>query len=1316
MRHPTKLKGLFKLFNRLLPFLLLCAPFSSGAAPLNYSFKQISIEEGLSQSTVNCILRDRYGMVWIGTRSGLNTFDKGETQTFFNRKEDLKSLPGNNVAMLAQDSLMNIWVGTNAGLATFTARESNFTRQLDKAVYCSVRIPGGMLFGGSNALYRYRYETGSFEQTIIAATQDGNPTDDFRVVSMQANGRNILVATNQRGLYNYSPQTGQITKLPIPDLTTLLTMHLAADGALYLSSFKNGLYCYDLDGTLREHYTTANSGLSNNIVMSMVERGDDLWLATDGGGISILNRYRNTISSIKHIPGNPHSLPVNSITVLYTDDDNNLWAGSVRGGIFSIRETFIRTFGDVNLSSPNGITERAVISLFEDNDRMLWIGTDGGGINRYDPARDTFRHYPSTYGDKVISITDLSDRKLIVSLFAEGTYIFDKQTGGYRPFVIVDPATDAEEKRSDFMPLIHRVGPDKVYVLSQNAYSYRPSTRKFTTIGTEGDEKVPGALNLVYSDSVRSFAFTGNRIYEITQRDDILHPTLMLDNTEIIHAACFRNGQLWIGSDLGLSRYDLSTQELIRVDTRLFDNVSYLLLDGDRLWICAHNRLFSYDTKRGRFLIWSDADGFIPNEILFMYQAPSRSENLYLGGANGLVIIDKHISSERDFPPHILLRDITLNGRSVTDRIRDKEIHIPSNYASLSIKIDSYEKDIFRATLYRYVITGQNQQRFETYDRTLDLSSLASGEYTISVSCNTKSGDWVTPVTLIHLIVDPPWYRTWWAILAFIVFFTGSLVAAILVVLRNNENRLKWKMKEYQQQVNESKIQFLVNVSHELRTPLTLIYAPLKRVIQRLQPDNPLWESLNDIFRQAGQMKDLINMVLDINKMENGGMRLDVSSRELNPWMESIAHDFERECAEKNIRLDIVPDPRIGLVNFDLSKCKIILSNLLMNALKFSPENSTITLKSELRDASVRISVIDEGIGLHNVDPERLFTRFYQGEHGQKGSGIGLSYAKQLIERHGGTINAMNNPTKGATFYFELPLSETEPAIVSTPSDVRIPDEESSIDTDFLHNFSILVVEDNPDFRSFLKNVLRESFKNVYAAEDGVEGLEMVESRKPDLVVSDVMMPRMDGYELCRRIKEKIEISHIPVILLTARGDAESIATGYKLGADFYLSKPFEMDMLLTILQNQLRSVEKIRSFYRNMSGPVSAVETTISYADEQFMTRLNKTVYDNIENPSLDVAFLARELAMGRTSLYNKVKELTDMGVNDFINRLRIERGCELLTKTELSITEVAYKTGFAYPRYFSSLFKQLKGVTPSQYRTENRSAPNNAGADVDE
>lgn len=657
-----------------------------------------------------------------------------------------------------------------------------------------------------------------------------------------------------------------------------------------------------------------------------------------------------------------------------------------------------------------------------------------------------------------------------------------------------------------------------------------------------------------------------------------------------------------------------------------------------------------------------------------------------------------------------------MGGERVYDRIsNDHQLSVNEKSKPIIIKIITRDKDIFRKPMYRYTITGLNGQNIYSYLPEINLSSLPTGSYHIKAACSTRNGDWTADYDILTLTVLPPWYKSGWFILSCTLFIFISVILTFILILRNKETKLKWAMKEHEQQVYEEKVRFLINISHELRTPLTLIHAPLKQLMDKLTADNENYPLIQSICKQSERMKNILNTVLNVRKMEVGQSTLHIQSIQLDEWAEQLISDFKPEASVRGITLVYQPEPEIQTLCFDKEKCTTILTNLLINALKYTPDESTISISTRLSEdrTRVRISISDQGPGLKDVDTNNLFVRFYQGNNSRPGTGIGLSYSKILVEQHGGNIGAYDNKnfgSPGATFWFELPLN-TEPGNITlhpqeylntllapTQETESIPEQQEENKTAPSH--ALLIVDDNKDLTDYLATALKDRFKTIWVAADGEEALRLCREKRPHIVVSDIQMPHMNGYELCKQIKEDLEISHIPVILLTARNDEESQLYGYKNGADAYITKPFEVSMLYAIVCSQLHNRERMRTRYTDIGPLPPPEEGTFSSADEEFLNRLNQIITEHLDNEQLGIPFICNKIGISRASLYNKLKALTDMGANDYITKIRMERAIWLILHTELSVNDIADKTGFSTARYFSTVFKQHTGCSPTQYR----------------
>lgn len=790
----------------IILFLLAGVKLLSSEHCVNYSFTQLSIEQGLSQSTAQSILLDHKGTLWIGTKSGLNSYTQEGIKTYLHHSGDPHSLPSNYINHLTEDSLGNFWIATSKGLALYDDEQDQFNTVNSSIIYSSVGVEGGMWFGSENAIHCYDYKSKELK-TIHIEKEEGkgiNPVD-YRIQKMlYLEDGKILIGTRKKGIYLYDCRIRQFTLL-IPSSQNLLTsLYVTADHHIYTAFYGDGFYCYDRTGKMLKHYTKENSGLKNNYVLDMAEYNGNIWLATDGSGINLFTPRTFQFSQLQHIVGDYSSLPVNSITLLYKDMKDNLWAGSVRGGIFSIKETYIKTYKEAILNNTNGLSEQSVISLYEEKDGKVWIGTDGGGINLYDPSTDKFIHFPSTYGDKVVSIAEVSETELMVSLYTKGIFLFNKKTHKYRPFTIVDEETNKKECFYGYLPLANQVADGKIYIISCGTYVYHTHDHTFSRMQTDRDYDFSNdALCLSYSNDRFSLLKCAHQAFWVDQKSDSIRLLFELEKDELITSMSYDNNRMiWTSTNKGLGFFDLESQKYHRIRTRLFNGISYLIADGKgRLWICAQNHLYSYIIKENRFILWNSSDGFPPNEILFAYQKQSNRDYIYLGGSEGLVKINTDIPYTETQIPEIYLSEILFNGSPSLKKVKENTIKIPWNYNSLSVHFRIKNRDVFQKYLLQYTIEGRGKQSIETYDPVLDLSSLSAGNYSIWVSCNTKNGNRTPSKQLIHIIVTPPWYKTVWFIGVAAVLFIIMTASIGYIHYRRKERNMKGNVNYFLQAV-----------------------------------------------------------------------------------------------------------------------------------------------------------------------------------------------------------------------------------------------------------------------------------------------------------------------------------------------------------------------------------------------------------------------------------------------------------------------------------------------------------------------------------
>lgn len=925
---------------------LLAFPYSWGQNT-HYSYAQLSIGEGLSQANVTTLLLDDWGDLWIGTKNGLNRYGQQNMENFFHDMEDKHSLPDNFILHLEEDSMRNIWTATVNGLARYDREQKLFRTFTHGRVQSSLCFEGGILFGGDNALYIYNYQTEDMERIHIEPEGPNTIPIEYRIQKiLPLEGEKVLLGTRKKGLFTYNIRTREIRSLTAEFPNYLLfSVCLASDQYIYASFYGHGVYRFDHNGDIAGFYTTENSALSNDYVMDILEHNGKLWLATDGGGINLIDIRTKEFSHLTHITGDKTSLPVNSITKLYKDYNGNLWAGSVRGGIFTIKDSYIKTYQDVVMNHTSGLSEKAICSIYEEKDGRLWIGTDGGGINLYNPKTDQFTHFPSTNGDKVVSITNLSEDELLVSLYTKGIFTFHKRTGNYRRFVVVDEATNRKECFYGYLPLATQVNDNKIYILSYGAWVYHIQERRFAPLMLpDVCKKSTEALKLSYANQEFSLLQQGNLALIADQKDDKVSLLFETDSNEEIISMTYDadNRTVWVGSNHGLGYYRMDEKQYKHFPTNLFNSVSYLTTDRQgRLWVCAENKLFSYNIREDKFTSWTEADGYLPNEIQSKYQPTHNQEFIYLSGSQGLVRIACSIRPAETEEPELYLSEASCDGEPVTRQVTSGSLEIPWDYRSLVLTFGIKSKDVFQKHLLKYTLRdAAGENTFESYDPQLNLSSLSPGEYTLFVSCYTKDGSESQPVRMLTLSVTPPWYQSAWGI---------TLLGIVLIAST-------WGIRH--------------------------------RIYQK----------------KTRQMKG-----------------------DVGEFLQTVVHS--------------------------------------------------------------------------------------------------LKTAESMDEEDAPAVH----------------IGETTP----------------------------------------------------------------------------------------------------PPIL---------------------------------------------------------------SEADKAFLEKMDKLIHDNLSNDELSAKFLTDKLAMSRASLYNKVKALTGMGVNDYINHIRIERSVHLLTTTDLSINEISYEVGFSYPRYFSTSFKQMKGVTPTRFKEENR------------
>ena len=1267
-----------------------------------YIYTKISNQNGLT-STVNCIYKEKDGAVWLGTPRGLYSFNG------YNIKHFNDSLFfGRAVYDIEEDIKGGIWILTDRWIMHRKKGEEIFkvvgcAEEKETPSFMSMcQDEEGLWFGGVGCIYRYTYK----EEQLSYFCSLGN-----RYCSIiNKAGRSTLMCSSSNGSILVNTLSRELTDILTDSPKEVSAVLTDSKGRLWIACYNHGIRVYEKDWTLLRSYSTGNSSLSSDLVICLTEKDGKIWAGTDGGGINVIDLENDKLTVLSYIPGDSSSFPAHSIKSIYTDNYGNIWAGSTRDGLIKVSPSGMKTYSDSHIGLSDGMTNHTVLCLFQEgDDDVVWIGTDGGGLNRFDPGSKKFTHYPGTLGTKIITISTYSEAELALSVYSGGIWIFNKHTGSVRPLEIKDEALCYFMKYTGRSLLTSNGKNGELYLLADFIKMYDRKTGMCTQVTLEGGGRTSGGIYVIGAGEKGLYVHDFFNIYLINE--DKLMKIGTTGDYRISSGHLGENGNIWLATNKGLCHFDANSGSTHHIETNLFTGTSTVVWDGrSKVWIGAGSSLYAYLTDEDSFAMFGESDGASPNEYLSKPRLLSNSGDVYIGGVQGLLRIDSEYTIDASEIPQLSLYDISADKERIYSG-KDGIYKVPRASKILSISVSTQETDISRHKMYRFSIQGSGKE-YRLTSPTLEIRDLPEpGRYDVLVSCTKRNGEWTEPSKIMTIRIPRPWYLSGWfiaGVLVFIMIISSSIVIGLMF---RKTSRLQLALKEQEQTIYEEKVRMLINISHELRTPLTLVMAPLKRLLGEADPHQPQTATLQRIYRQSKRMKILLDMVLDLRKFEEGKSGLRIEKTYFNQWLESTIDDIIKEEDAEGITIDIDPDTNVKEVEFDLRKCETILMNILMNAVKHSTKGSRIHIRTHLQEnGNVRVSISDEGPGLGDIDRSKIFTRFYQSTNEQYGSGIGLSYSKILVELQGGQIGAENNPDKGATFWWEIPvrfggISEIpSKAYLNEIIDDNSADVFSAPDTETLitSGTRLMLVDDSQDLLDFLREALTGEFTEIITATSGNKALAILNTGKlPDIIVSDVNMPDGDGYRLCSALKGNERYSHIPIVLLTARGDGQSQIDSYKAGADAFMAKPFEVDTLLELLKGMLRKKKEIKKKYLDNEGVFTS---EYGSNEEGFIIRLNKIISDNLSNPDLDQILLCREMGLSRASLFNKMKSITGAGAKEYITRIRIEKAKSLMENTDMSIAEIAEKTGFASQSYFSTAFKTSTGLTPSQYKQQNK------------
>ena len=1242
----------------------------------------------LNANVVRSIYEDRSGTLWVGTWNGLNKFDRDTgkfTRVLCDPEPKNPSAPDSyGVLSIFEDRSGTLWVATTGrGLHMLDRETGEFTRfvhdpgnahNLSSNVVLSIHEDrsGTLWVGTAKGLNRFDRENEQFRRFVH---DPKNPyslsANNIWSIHEDRTGR-LLIGTDD-GLNIFEPNKEQFVRLVhepknLHSLSSNVVQSIHEDrtGALWIGT-ADGVNRLDREQQRFAHFVHDPGNphsLSHKSVGAIHEdRSGTLWVGTEGG-LNKLDRDTGQFRHFVHDPKNPHSLSHNNVTSVHEDRSGTLWVGT-RGGLNRFdrdTEQFMRFVHDPE--NPHSLSANDIWSIHEDRTGTLWIGTAPGGLNRFDREQESFTHFVHDPNDSrslgnnvVTSIYEGSSGMLWFGTGGGGINRYDREREQFTLFV-----HDSDNPRS----LSH----DWVGVVFEDH------------AGTLWAATWYGGLNKLDHDTK---LFT---LY--TEKNGL--PTNHICNIEEDE-----HSRLWLGTLNGLSRFDPQSETFRNFDVD----------DGLK------NNLFNWNAC-----------------------IKSRSGELFFGGDNGIDYF--HPDSVRDnphIPPVVITRFTRYNsGDAEGNPIIEKGIS-ERQYLDLSYddRILTFE---FAALNFRNPLKNQYAYKLEGFNEDwiqlgtkhdVTFTNLDPGEYTLRVKGSNNDGIWNEEGTSLRITVIPPWWRTRWAYGLYVLLFMTALYGIRDYELRRLQLRNALKIKNVEaeklQELDRLKSRFFASISHEFRTPLTLILGPVEKWLNGMR-QKEMQADFHIVQRNARRLQQLINQLLDLSKLEAGKMRLHAAPGNIVELMRMIVMTFESLAKQKGIDLQFRAEEEEIRAYVDRDKLEKILTNLLSNAFKFTENQGEVAVaaavgKNELPTAAgfVEIRVSDTGVGIPEDQIDKVFDRFHQVEKrpNHSGTGIGLALTKELVELHHGHIAVDSAVGKGTTFIVKLPLGNehltaeeivetvasdqllviseqsTEPGIQRPPSGDQQPTTNNGLPV-------LLIVDDNADMRAYMRGYLEEYYR-IVEAEDGAQGINQTHKHIPDLIISDVMMPEMDGFELCGKLKSDARTSHVPVILLTARASGESKVEGLETGADDYLTKPFDVKELQARVRNLIEQRHRLQERFRR-ELQIQPSEVTVTSMDEAFLTKVMAAVEAHIDDPAFETDDLAHEAAISRRQLNRKLRALTGQSVREFMRTIRLKRAAQLLQEQSGTVTEIAYEVGFNSIGHFAKIFRQEFGVAPSEFR----------------
>jgi len=1300
----------------------------------DYYFRHYMTDDGLSHNTVFSIIQDRKGFIWLGTKDGLSRFDGFNFKKFNNIQHQFGSVGDDQIQSLCEDADGKIWLGTGRGLYRFDPQKEIFSEEVLESSHAVTSIISDkkqfIWFISANKLWSFDIKRKKLTDLKIEATCI-TLTDKHQLMVGNAVGEVLLL-----NLSNSQIQRFQVIDRKLPANQKNITSLLQAGDDIMVGTSKLGLLAFNpITSKLTILIQRNKDGTTVHVRSLKMGQPGEVWAATESG--VVIHQVNNkTTTVLQKDQTDPYAINDNAIYSFCRDKDGGMWIGTYFGGLnyYTAKNSRFRKY--YHLDTPNSITGNAISAITEDEAHQIWIGTEDAGLSSLNITTGKFHNFrpdahPNSLGHSNIHSLLVKDNQLFIGLLDHGLEVLDINTGSIKEKFNELGAVD--RGNSNFVLCLLKTQKGQIYLgtIGTNAglYEFNEKSRKITD--ANGFKYRKGVFSLLEDHLGRIWIGTENK--GVIYYDSRTGKTVAMSFADKKSAAeatvhCIYedgNNNLWFGTEGGgVIKIDPDGKTRTRYTTSsgLSSNYVYRIVEDDKhnIWMSSVKGLMRIEAKTEKISTYTQDNGLITDQ--FNYSASYRSSdgNIYFGSVKGLISFDPEDFDQVLQSPPLFLTSLEINNKPVLGAAKDSPLKNSITYTNrlvlaydqnnVNLEFAALEYSAAKAVKYRYRLHGLNNGWiYLSKNRKVYFTGLAPGEYTFEYAAESNTGEWKTAVKSVVIVIRPPLYRT---TIAYMIYALGVLLMGYYLFIQYKgyvDNRHQRKLEQYEleksQEIYQSKIDFFTNIAHELRTPLTLIKLPLDQLNTFSGFDEKVKENLNMINKNTNRLIELTNQLLDFRKSDRENLRLIFVKTNINTLLEDIYADFQIIAKQKAIDYKLELPRHLTLHAYvDIEAFKKILMNLLSNAFKYAEHSVKIRMVPiNSEDDFFSLEVFNDGLLIPEKYIEKVFEPFFRINDDDKnsGSGIGLSLARSLSLMHNGTLTLVTNEQTNV-FKLSLPLHQ-QTEIDFTGEPVEEANQLLGVTSNKIASQglpAVLLVEDHTDILKYIARELQGEYF-VLKASDGIEALELLENHPVHLVVSDIMMPRMDGLELCRRIKTELSFSHIPVILLTAKNSVDSRVEGLETGADVYIDKPFSMSHLEMQIKSLLRNRKLIKDHFAR--SPLSQIQgVAYSKIDVDFLEHLTTAVSNQLNNSALDVEMLSKTMNMSRPTLYRKIKGLTNMTPSAFIALYRLKQAAEFLAAKQYKINEIAFMVGYNSPANFTRDFQKQFGMTPTIYIKE--------------